>query len=190
MSWCRLQLAFEALKRGEGLDPALPRFAGRAVAADRLSRRLKATWDAVQARRPLPAAAVSNLHFAAADFKRPSRARSREGALRRHCMIAAMRHDAAWSHVLGRVGKHREPCNTTDEMVPNLAGGGAGAAGCAADGGGHGGRRAAAQQPAALHQHHAQVRRPLSLRNRPCGVSEPHCCSHGKWSRFGTATAR
>ena len=43
------QLAYEGLRRGEGLDPALPKFAGRAVAADRLSRRLKATWDAVQA---------------------------------------------------------------------------------------------------------------------------------------------
>jgi len=46
---CPVQLAFEGLRHGEGLDPALPKFAGRAVAADRLSRRLKATWDAVQA---------------------------------------------------------------------------------------------------------------------------------------------
>ena len=43
------QQAFEGLKRGEGVDPGLPRFAGRAVAADQLSRRVKATLDAVQA---------------------------------------------------------------------------------------------------------------------------------------------
>jgi hypothetical protein len=44
---CRLQVAFEALRHG-GAEPGLPQFAGRAVAADRLTRRLKATWHAVQ----------------------------------------------------------------------------------------------------------------------------------------------
>ena len=46
-----VKLEFESLRRAAGGDPALPRFAGQAVAAGRLLARLQGTWDVVQVSR-------------------------------------------------------------------------------------------------------------------------------------------
>ena len=43
-----VKLEFEALRRAGVGDPALPRFAGQAVAAERLLKRLQGSYDAVQ----------------------------------------------------------------------------------------------------------------------------------------------